>query len=784
MNDRKIRLVAGSLLHDVGKILYRYNDQRNHSMSGYDFLRENGLADDKEVLNCVKYHHSAMLRNADVADDDNCYITYIADNIASFSDRRKNETGESGFVRDISYESIFNILNGNKQKLSYNPSYVIDTANDTVNYPTDKKIKYSEEFYSNVTVAIKNVLKGKYLDGYINSLLDSLEAYTSFIPSSTQTGELRDISLFSHLKLTAAVSACIYDYVNDNGITDLKTELYKNAEKFYDKKAFMLFSADVSGIQSFIYNIGSKSALKGLRSRSFYLEMLMESAVDKLLDRLELTRCNVIYTGGGHTFILLPCTHRAKDEINRFEKELNQWFIENYDTALFIGTGFCECSANDFRNRPDGSYENMFSVVSRMISDKKLSKYSADEIRRLNSAKKADNERECSICGRADRLTPFDENSFICEICDSLKRLSGGILNGDFFTVLNKKPADKNYALLPFGEYLTADSKENLIERMNNDPGYVRSYGKNKMYAGKKLASKLWVGDYHAEEQFSKLIENCNGIKRLGVLRADVDNLGRAFVSGFDKEHVTLSRTSELSKKLSMFFKYHINHILKNGEFSILTEKEQEEKKNKTEKRNAVIIYSGGDDIFIVGGWDDIIGLAVDIYNCLKKYSQGTLTISAGIGMYSQDYPLYAMAQETGELEEISKKNTDKNSVTIFSGENCFKWDVLIEKVIGEKLAALDKYLVVNDEKGKGMLYNMLNLIRDTSDESRLNIARFVYFLARLAPEDKEENKEKLAAFREFSVKMYSWVQNREDNRQLIAAIYIYIYKKRNSENN
>lgn len=61
----------------------------------------------------------------------------------------------------------------------------------------------------------------------------------------------------------------------------------------------MLFSADISGIQNFIYNIGGKGVLKGLRARSFYLEILMESAIDEFLERLELTRCNVIYTGGG-----------------------------------------------------------------------------------------------------------------------------------------------------------------------------------------------------------------------------------------------------------------------------------------------------------------------------------------------------------------------------------------------------------------------------------------------------------------------------------------------------
>ena len=42
MTDEKIKLIIGSLLHDIGKVVYREgDDRRNHSISGYDFLKEN-----------------------------------------------------------------------------------------------------------------------------------------------------------------------------------------------------------------------------------------------------------------------------------------------------------------------------------------------------------------------------------------------------------------------------------------------------------------------------------------------------------------------------------------------------------------------------------------------------------------------------------------------------------------------------------------------------------------------------------------------------------------------
>lgn len=46
MIDQKIKLITGSLLHDIGKVVYREgSDRRNHSVLGYDFLKEEGKID-------------------------------------------------------------------------------------------------------------------------------------------------------------------------------------------------------------------------------------------------------------------------------------------------------------------------------------------------------------------------------------------------------------------------------------------------------------------------------------------------------------------------------------------------------------------------------------------------------------------------------------------------------------------------------------------------------------------------------------------------------------------
>lgn len=99
-------------------------------------------------------------------------------------------------------------------------------------------------------------------------------------------------------------------------------------------------SLDVSGIQNFIYTITSRNALRTLRARSFYLEIMMEHMVDLLLDKLELSRANLIYSGGGHCYLLLPNTENTVKTLLKFKQEMNTWFLKYFQTELFIAFGY------------------------------------------------------------------------------------------------------------------------------------------------------------------------------------------------------------------------------------------------------------------------------------------------------------------------------------------------------------------------------------------------------------------------------------------------------------
>ena len=769
MDDRLTALIIGSLLHDVGKVIYRSGDGRAHSESGVSFIKE--ICEDEDLLDCIRYHHGKEIAGI-MRKDSLAYITYIADNISAGTDRRESENKEYGFDKETPLGSVFNFLNDNEQNYAYEASTL--QFKKGISYPKEKVAPYSEFFYSEILRALKDGLKAvAFNKTYTNSILELMEAYLTYVPSSTSKEEVPDISLYDHSKMTAAAAACIYEYLESQGERDYRSRLFEKGKEFYKEEAFILYSCDMSGIQDFIYTISGEGALKALRARSFYLELLLEHIVDELIDSLGISRTNLIYTGGGHAYLLLPNTSKVKERLEEEEKTINRWFVENFGISLYLATAYAECSGNDLMNMPEGNYGDIYKRLGKKMSENKLTRYDSKTITMLNSTKEIDGLRECKECKRSDLLVE-DE---ICVICDILKSLSVDIARAKYFMITK----DKNKKGLPLtkGMWAVPIKEEAPLEEVE-DENTVRFYSKNEMYTGQGLATKLWMGDYSSANSFEELAKGGEGINRIGVLRADVDNLGRAFVSGFKhkkfgEKYLTLSRTATLSRQLSLFFKYHINSLLSEGNYKL---------KGEAGARKAMVVYSGGDDMFIVGAWNECIELAIDINEAFKKYTQGKLSISAGLGIYNHSYPIARIAVETGSLESFAKGADDtKNKIALFEREAIYEWETLVEEVIADKLRMIQNYMSCISGTGMTMLYKLYDLLNSIyKEDEKINIARLAYYLAKMAPKRGGEVEDK---FNEFSDKIYSWaIGGGENLRQLITAIGIYAYLERKDDGN
>lgn len=760
MASTKTVLYFGALLHDIGKVVYRGTSERGtHSKLGADFVTDDiaALSDDfvgedgRRIVEQIRYHHAKEIRAAqNLPDDSLAFITYFADNISAGMDRKNEGDDEQAaqFDRTVKLRKIFNILKGRHD-------------DNTVEHEDYNAVKQ--------TIGLR-LAETRIAADEVDSVLNLLEATTSQIPSSTNKAELVDVSLYDHAKTTAGLAACVYEYLNERGVTDYRAALFDQASApaYYAEPMFLLYSCDMSGIQDFIYNISGSGALKQLRARSLYLEMLLEHIVDELLGRLELCRANLLYTGGGHAYLLLPNTEATKRVLDGFDRELKAWFLDRYRTDLYVASAWVACSADDLANRGDDKerYPALYRQLSRKLSEAKAARYSAGVIRALNFGDEAafDHSRECTECHRSD--LHIDEDGK-CLLCAALGRISRELVDKDVFVVercgAGEGIGSGDGLELPFGCRLSMYSRAGYQAKK---PNAVRVYTKNGWDMGDSLATHIWMGDYTADtggagisayEEQGVTLEPGLGIKRLGVLRADVDDLGATFVSGLPREKVSISRTSTLSRALSYFFKYQVNEILKAGGYQ------------------AQIIYSGGDDLFIVGNWSDILYAAVDIRRALDDYTgNGCLTLSAGIGMFDAKYPIARMAAETGELEDAAKLHPAqgaakaKNAVALWSTQTVYGWD----EFIGAVMPRVDEVrrLFQNNEKGKAFIYKLITLLR--SYDAAASAPRLAYLLARSFEDSGPQGEE---ACRQF----YAWARDNSERRYLITALEWYVYSVR-----
>lgn len=742
--------------------------------------------------------------------------------------------------------SIFNKVHVN---LEEDKKYfdIIASDNYTFNMPvrkveekTDISKKY-EKILDNLIVKLKQLNEEESFN--FESLVNVLEETCAYLPALDDSVSSA-ISFYDHAKLSAAVASCVYLYDLENGFDNF----IQYREQDNNEKKFLFVSGEFSGIQSFIYSIISTLAMKSLRGRSFYLELFIEHIIDEILSALSLTRANLIYSGGSQFYLLLPNIDKTKKIVSEYKEIINSFLLKEVGTKVYYESSFVEISANDLgnelndvinnenSNNSNVKYKNLvgeiFKQNSILNSKKKINRYSEsqllelfDENSTINSVKSY--HKECVICKKAEDEKILERNAQNkatgeLEVCDSCKNYIelgkniSKIYHSHEKKVFVERNTDKT-GDLSFPKYpngivsLEVKTLNNVLEKSQSaEHGMHRFYSVNDKYNFNKLSKNIKIGNYNIDSEktnslieFKDLVSKSIGVQRLAVLRADVDNLGTLFQRGFvDRNNsknpyskVKFSKNVVLSRYLSDFFKRNINFILEMKENILKSKGNFTEYYNKITKRenfksgrDIVVVYAGGDDVFAIGTWNDIIEFSVDLRNAFKEFTNGKISLSAGIGLFSDKYPVYQMADKTGELEELAKGKPGKDSVSLFGINyqsdlnHVYKWDEFIDKVLNEKYSLIKSLITFEENEksdkifvGKSKWYKLMDLIKNKLTENeKIDVARYAYILARIKHTKESENN-----YFEFREKLFRWIKNDEDTKQLLTAINILIYEER-----
>lgn len=803
----KTDLEFASLLHDIGKFYQRTGHEhdsvyKKYSTDDFGFTGAHAKwsADfishywNENIVDLALYHHKpTKSKNKKL-----CDIVQIADHHSS-AERVSRGDNEKGEVLKSLLISIFSEISieGNKiidemyvplkeLKLNKNASTDIKTMNFNILKPISKEKMSGYNLRSEYKQLWDKFIKEmKTLSIYdFNTILALLKKYTSTIPSSAYVDN-GDISLYDHSKTTSALATCRYLFSKDSKL-----------KKTINQNVYLAINGDISGIQNFIFKVSSpKEAQSGmskrLRGRSLYLTLLCDAIADYIADALNLTKANILFCGGGRFTIIAPNTIDTKNKLNEIKNMINKKFIEKFNAELYFALVYNECSGEDLEEFGDITVK-----LSNKLAEDKKHKFidNLDEV--FDFDKEVKYQDLCSVCGK-----PYDKKGEknICPDCKDNEELGQHVANADYMIkIYSKENIDKfkkytsfdllniAYLFRKESKFLVDDIKKlaknaDRIEVVKlNDTDFLDLESEFDLDIRDKLSFSFGflgnvvpnLGKYsdttHPDMPlyFEHLAKISKGSNKLGLLKMDVDNLGRIFSEGFKNESnvnkrnigkPSISRISTLSSQLDMFFSGVINDIASNYKaytnlsdesliekfddfeleiqndsddtvketFTIYRKKSDaclssSEKKSleKYEIPTIHINYSGGDDLLVLGPYDDIISFAGELREKFKIWTcnNPSINLSAGINIISPKFPIGKAAIIAEDYLE-SSKSCGRNKITVF-GETV-NWDNdgkfkgfndLYE--FGCKLESYynEKYI------SKSFVYSLLNLWKNNYD--------------------------------------------------------------------
>ena len=661
-----------------------------------------------------------------------------------------------------SYYSLFPLTSGEHAREALFPKKSRDKAYGK--YASDTQPLYRHlysEFTKELELIIKNLKRITF-----STLFNLFYKYTINIPSATFV-DIPDISLFDHLKTTVSIAACLF--------LDLMAESNNSLEKLsedkildHKKNRYLFLEGNISGIQNFIYSISSKGAAKGLKGRSFFIQYLGELISKYILDTLKLPISCEIYCDGGNFYSIIPVCY--EEELTRLTRNIKINLYNVFRGDLFIDFKWIHFNRYNLSIEPEegASFSSLWTEINSLTGKEKFQRFNdilrqSEGYQRIFSPQGVGGKESdvCSICKQEKYIKAEEEK---CPLCKSFEQLTRDIVNIKYILLTKLKQSSLTYDyeikdINDFSEifqykvdFIEKDKDlENIIRTIRDknlekidiflinhtDLGKISSMIKNFDYDNLKLNFGFnFISDVIPfENGFIKDFDNIAednktlGDNKIGFLRMDLDNLGRIFSEGLNPS--SLSRLSSLSLRLKLFFKFWINEICKGNiriddlaDLNYINSISEIHSGNEDLfetfleriKNNVYLVYASGDDLFLIGHWNDVILLSFFIREIFSNYvmKNPNLTISAGIIINHSKFPLYQGAALAGIAEERAKLNEGKNSVVVL-GENYY-WEEFKElNLMKEKLYDYYKF----HELKKSFFHKLLQFNKDYKEVYR-----------------------------------------------------------------
>lgn len=391
----------------------------------------------------------------------------------------------------------------------------------------------------------------------------------------------------------------------------------------------MLITA--SGIQDYLFDITQKAASARLRGRSAQLGLVLDLCRQRISEKF--TSLRVLRNAGSRLEVEVIASSESVDEMaNQLQLLLDDYSRERLDGQVWFTAAVAESSKalyhalNVNKLKPgravlqkDGVWNENAFVVMRKTDERRLQRSERDEARELPDA----------LLGRS---LARHRNQYV-RFVENRPQDAPAVAILDRFLEFSEKDPGK----FCFRFTLTSGTD-------NRDPHLI----------SKRLCRYAPMDDTgHHLLDLNDIAERSRGAKFLGVLKADLDNAGILF-----QQCPTEQEKERLSHNLDVLFTERLESLI------------------MKESSDCYVVYSGGDDLFLLGPWDQVIHFAVrfqqELESSVRTWGLKPLTISAGIKLSSPGSAVRHLADEADAALNMAKGRQGKNGITIF--ERVLNW--------------------------------------------------------------------------------------------------------------
>jgi len=358
--------------------------------------------------------------------------------------------------------------------------------------------------------------------------------------------------------------------------------------------AGLAIEGDFSGIQRFVLRPvpGAGGAARRLRARSFRVLALTRLVAHSIENAFADIGAHLYYSAGGRFLVVgRPCSG-WQERLAAFQATLDQDLLTQHRGELAFHLAGAEF--NDGRVPRAALADSMARRKLAPLAGALRSgaKWSTDRFFFL-----PDRAERCDGCAGTDR-TRQDGDEKLCPSCIDDRDLGGKLLGRGIHSLVEAS----NGPLRILGKsWTTGEGGRLRIPSMSHVP----------MHNG-QLAT------------FEQLAAKARGRPYLAYLRIDADRIGAAFAELKDNA----AQIWGLSRLLDSTFSSMVNELL------------------LTRFQNVYPVYGGGDDLFVIGPWQEVLAFASSLRSEFRRISDGRLTFSAGVSLAKKKQHILTKSDE------------------------------------------------------------------------------------------------------------------------------------------